>query len=163
MKKESKKKDKKPKENSFSSFLKKRAPIYLGLTGLFILFIVPELMTNSLEDLFPEDLTDDEKEILDIVMSYNGPDKEGLTILKALDTQIKEEFEDDKIYNDKSSMLLIDITTPTTDEKNYDVTFTFTTDDKDVQYTWNVNTQTQEIKGQNTSAKNIIDLVDFYD
>lgn len=147
------------KENSLAGFLKKRAPIYLGLTGLFLIFAVPQFMGTSLDDMFPE-MTGTDEEILDILMMYDGPNEKGLTVLQALDMKIKERF-DDKIYNDKSSKVIINITG--TDEKSYDVAFSFITDEEDLLYIWTIHTETDEIEGKNTNAKGIIDLVDFYD
>ena len=66
-------------------------------------------MENNLEDLFPENLAENEQQILDLVMGYNGPNNEGLTILEAIDDKIKDEFSDDKIYSDKSSAVVIDV------------------------------------------------------
>ena len=42
MGKDRKEKEDKPKKNDFKAFLRKRAPIYLGIIGLFILFVVPD-------------------------------------------------------------------------------------------------------------------------
>ncbi len=150
----------KPKKNSFSNFLKKRAPIYLGLTGLFVIFAVPGLTSTSLESLFPE-LTEDEKQILDTIMEYNGPDGDGFTILQAIDEDIKEEFEDDRIYSDRLAQVAIDITTD--HDTKHIMAFTFAADQKEVQYVWGVDVQTGQIEGQNDNAKNMVNLVDFYD
>ena len=42
MVKDSKKKEEKPKGSSFKQFIKKRAPIYLAVIAIVIIFIVPE-------------------------------------------------------------------------------------------------------------------------
>ena len=51
-----KKKDEVPKKkkSDFKAFLKKRAPIYLALIAMFVVFGVPELTKGSLEKSFPE-------------------------------------------------------------------------------------------------------------
>ena len=36
-------------QKSFTAFLKKRAPIYLGLIGIFFLFAYPAVMEKNLE------------------------------------------------------------------------------------------------------------------
>ena len=59
MGKDKKEKEEKPKKNDFKAFLRKRAPIYLGLIGLFIIFIVPDLTKGDLESSLPE-LTSEE-------------------------------------------------------------------------------------------------------
>ena len=41
MGKDRKKDKEKPKKSEFKAFLKKRAPIYLGIIGLFVIFLVP--------------------------------------------------------------------------------------------------------------------------
>jgi len=58
MTRDSKKKDEKPRESEFKKFVKKRAPIYLGVIALLIVFVVPELTKSNLENSFPNDLTD---------------------------------------------------------------------------------------------------------
>jgi len=154
-------KEGKPKPNSFSAFLKKRAPVYLGIMGLFLIFVVPQLTGNSLEGLFPEDLSDVEREALDAVMSYDGPNNDGLTVLEALDAKIKEKFSDDRILDDKSAEVLVSVaeTGPGTAE----LVFTFQSSKGGIEYTWNVNTESGEISGANPESESIVDLVDFYD
>ena len=63
MGKDRKEKEEKPKKNDFKAFLRKRAPIYLGLMGLFMLFVVPDLMKSDLESTFPE-LTSEEQQVI---------------------------------------------------------------------------------------------------
>ena len=69
-------KEEKPKKNDFKAFLRKRAPIYLGIIGLFILFVVPDLMKGDLESSFPE-LSSEEQQVVDILMGYNGQMNQG--------------------------------------------------------------------------------------
>ena len=47
------KKTQEPK--SFAAFLKKRAPIYLGLLGLFLVFAYPAITEKNLESLLEDD------------------------------------------------------------------------------------------------------------
>ena len=37
-----------------SHFLKKRAPIYLALIAMFVVFVIPEMTKGTLEKSFPE-------------------------------------------------------------------------------------------------------------
>src|SRR3970282_1791558 len=96
-----KKKEDKPKKSDFKVFLKKRAPIYLGIIAIFVVFIIPELTKTDLQSSFPDNLTDEEKQIVEILMSYNGPNEKGLTVMNAIKEQIVAEYPDEKIYNDK--------------------------------------------------------------
>ena len=59
-------------QKSFTAFLKKRAPIYLGLIGIFFLFAYPALIEKNLESHIPTDLTESQKTMVDSVLSYNG-------------------------------------------------------------------------------------------
>ena len=53
--KKKRKEEEKPKKKSdFKAFLKKRAPIYLGLIAMFIVFVIPEFNKGDLESSFPE-------------------------------------------------------------------------------------------------------------
>ena len=152
-----------PKEGSLAGFLKKRAPIYLGLTGLFLVFAVPQLTATSLEGLFPEGLTGEDRRVLEVIMSYDGPNGEGLTVLEAVDAKIKEEYGDDRIYGDRSAGVRVDVTGTGEGEGHYDVLFVFQTDEKEMRYMWGVDAASGEISGLNANAKGVIDLVDFYD
>ena len=73
-KRQKKKKEKKKnqKKNDFKAFLKKRAPVYLGLIALFVVFVIPELTKGDLESSLPE-LSAEEQQVVDILMGYNGP------------------------------------------------------------------------------------------
>jgi len=52
MGKESKKKEDKPKKNDFKSFLKKRAPIYLALIAMLVVFVIPEYDQRNTREEF---------------------------------------------------------------------------------------------------------------
>ena len=92
-----KKGDEKPKKSDFKAFLKKRAPIYLGLIALFAVFVIPELTKGDLESSFPE-LSAEEQQIVDIIMEYNGPNGSGLTVMEAISNKINEKYPDEKKY-----------------------------------------------------------------
>ena len=102
MGKDRKEKEEKPKKNDFKAFLRKRAPIYLGIMGLFMLFVVPDLMKGDLESSFPE-LTSEEQQVMDILMKYDGPNDSGLTVIDAISMKISEEYPDEKIYDNKKN------------------------------------------------------------
>ena len=110
MGKNNKKKEDEPKKSDFKSFLKKRAPIYLGIVAIFVVFIIPELTKGDLESSFPDNLTNEEEQILEILMSYNGPNEKGLTVLNAIKEQIAKEYPDEKIFNNKKTKVELNIT-----------------------------------------------------
>ena len=161
MVKDSKKKKDKPKESEFKKFVKKRAPIYLGVIALIVVFVVPELTKGDLQSSFPEDLTEQEKQVLDTVMSYKGPNEKGLSVLDAISDKIKEDYPNEKIYDNKKTSVDLVITSIDTNESR--VVLDFKSYKGELKYDWNVNLETGEIKGNNPEGKHIIDLVDFYD
>ncbi|HJJ22219.1 MAG TPA: hypothetical protein OQH54_00660 [Nitrosopumilus sp.] len=160
MGKDRKEKEKKPKKSDFKAFLRKRAPIYLGLIGLFVIFIVPDLMKGDLESSFPE-LSSEEQQIVDILMGYNGPNEAGLTVMDAISKKISEEYPDEKIYNNKKTV--VDLTVSSIDSEEYQVVLNFESHKGKINYDWNIDMGSGEITSNNQESKYIIDLVDFYD
>jgi len=160
MVKENKKKEGKPKKNDFKSFLKKRAPIYLALIAMLIVFVIPELTKGDLESSFPE-LTSEEEQVLDILMNYNGPNGSGLTVMDAITNKISEEYPDEKIFDHKKTT--VDLTVNNVNPDEYQVIFNFKSHKGEMHYDWKVNIKSEEITSNNPEAKHIIDLVDYYD
>ncbi len=161
MARKDRKREERPKPNSFAAFLKKRAPIYLGITGLFLIFAVPQLTSNSLEGLLPEDLSGRDGALLDLVMSYSGPNNEGLTVLEAVEEKIKERFSDDRILDDKSARVLVSVSE--IGAGTAELAFTFESSKGSIDYTWNVSAESGKITGADPESEGIVDLVDFYD
>jgi len=164
MDKDNKKKEEKSKKSEFKAFLKKRAPIYLGILGILVIFIIPELTKSDLQSSFPDNLTDEQKQIMEILMSYNGPNEKGLTVMNAIIEQIATEYPNEKIYDNKKTK--VDLVISNTDEsaKNiYKVILTFESYKGKIEYVWSVNQNTKEIEAKNSSAKHIIDIVNYYD
>lgn len=161
MVRDSKKKEGKPKQSEFKKFLKKRAPIYLGIITLLIVFIVPELTKGDLQSSFPEGLSEQEKQALDKIMSYKGPDEKGLSVLDAISNKIAEEYPNERIYDNKKTSVDVAISNLSADD--YNVILDFKSYKGELNYDWNVNVETGEILGNNSNAKHMIDLVDFYD
>ena len=161
MVRDSKKKDDGPKESQFKKFLKKRAPIYLGIIALFIVFIVPALTKGDLEDSLPDNLPDTEEKVLNTLMSYKGPNDEGLSVMDAISDKIEEEYPNEEIYDNKKTKIDVNITD--IDSQIYQVIFNFESYKGEINYNWNVNMNTGDIEGNDSSSKHIIDLVDFYD
>ena len=160
MAKDKKKKEEKPKKNSFKAFLKKRAPIYLGLMGLFMIFVIPELTKGDLASTFPE-LSAQDQQVVDILMGYDGPNDLGLTVMEAVSSKIAEEHPDEKIYNDKKTS--VDLTVSSINSEEYQVVLNFKSHKGEMVYDWNVNVNSGDISANNPESKHIIDLVDFYD
>ena len=164
MNKDNKKKEEKPKKSDFKAFLKKRAPIYLGIIAILIIFVIPELTKNDLQSSFPDNLTDEQKQIVEFLMSYNGPNEKGLTIMNAITEQIAAEYPDEKIYDNKKTK--VDLVVSKSDEsveKIYKVILTFESYKGKIEYVWNVNLNTKEIEAKSSSAKHVIDIVNYYD
>lgn len=160
MGKESKKKEDKPKKNDFKSFLKKRAPIYLALIAMFVVFVVPEMTKGTLEKSFPE-LSDENQKIVDILMKYDGPNNSGLTVLEALENKISEEYPQEKIFDHKKTT--VDLTVTNLNSEEYKINFNFISHKGEMNYDWNVNIISEKISSNNSESKYIIDLVNYYD
>ena len=161
MVKESKKKEEKPKESPFMKFLKKRAPVYLSVIAIVIIFIVPELTKGDLQSNLPENLSEQEKIALDILMSYKGPNNEGRSMMDEISSQIDEKYPNEKIYDNKKTN--INVSVSKIDNDNYQIVFDFESYKEDLHYDWNVNIQNEELKGNDEDSKFIINRVDFYD
>jgi len=153
-------KKEKPKKNDFKAFLRKRAPIYLGIMGLFILFVVPDLMKGDLESSFPE-LSSKEQQVVDVLMGYNGPNESGLTVMDAISMKISEEYPDEKIYDNKKTK--VGLTVSSVGSEEYQVVLNFESHKGEMNYNWNVDIGSGKITSNNQESKYIIDLVDFYD
>ena len=160
MGKESKKKEDKPKKNSFKAFLKKRAPIYLALIAMLVVFVIPEYTKGTLEKSFPE-FSAEEQQVIDILMKYDGPNNDGLTVLEALENKIDEEYPDEKIFDHRKTT--VDLVITNVDSEEYKVNFDFKSHKGEMNYNWNVNVISEEISSNNSESKYIIDLVNYYD
>ena len=164
MNKDTKKKEEKPKKSEFKAFLKKRAPIYLGIIGIFVIFVIPELTKSDLQSSFPDNLTNDQKQIVELLMSYNGPNEKGLTVMNAIIEQIATEYPDEKIYDDKRTKVNLVVSSADESTENmYKVILTFESYKGKIEYDWNVNSDTKKIEAKNSDAKHVIDIVNYYD
>ncbi len=160
MGKDRKEKEEKRKKNDFKPFHRKRAPIYLGIMGLFMLFVVPDLMKGDLESIFPE-LSSEEQQVIDIIMKYDGPNDSGLTVMDAISMKISEEYPDEKIYDNKKTK--VELTVSNIDSEEYQVVLNFKSHKGEMNYDWNIDMSSEKITSNNQESKYIIDLVDFYD
>jgi hypothetical protein len=128
--------------------------------GLFMLFVVPDLMKGDLESSFPE-LSSDEQQVVDILMGYDGPNESGLTVMDAISMKISEEYPDEKIYDNKKTN--VELTVSIVDSEEYQVVLNFESHKGEMNYNWNVDMTSGKITSNNQESKYIIDLVDFYD
>ena len=160
MAKDKKKKEEKPKKSDFKSFLKKRAPIYLALIALLVVFVIPELTKGDLESSLPE-LSPEDQRVVDILMGYNGPNNDGLTIMEAIEMKIAEEYPDEKIYDHKKTN--VNLTVTNIDTQEYQITLNFESYKGQLNYDWNVDVSSGDIKSNNPASKYIIDIVNYYD
>ncbi len=160
MGKDREEKEEKPKKSDFKAFLRKRAPIYLGIIGLFILFVVPDLMKGDLESSLPE-LTSDEQQVVDVLMGYNGPNESGLTVMDAISMKISEEYPDERIFDNKKTK--VELIVSNIDSEEYQFILNFESHKGEMNYNWNVDMDSGKITSNNQESKYIIDLVDFYD
>ncbi len=161
MVKDTKKKEEKPKESEFKKFLIKRAPIYLAVIAIVIIFIVPDLTKGNLQSSFPESLTEEEKLVVDSLMAYDGPNEEGWSIMDAISNEISEEYPNEKIFDNKKTM--VNIVVSNVENENYQVVFDFESYKGDFHYNWDIDMQTGDVTGNDEESKYIISLVDFYD
>jgi len=161
MVKDSKKKEEKPKESQFKKFLIKRAPVYLAVLAITVIFIVPELTKGDLQSSFPQTLTEEEKSVVDFLMAYNGPNKEGYSLIDAISNEISEEYPNEKIYDNKKTK--INVVVSNVENENYQVVFDFESHKNGFHYNWNIDMNTGDVKGNDEESKYIIGLVDFYD
>lgn len=161
MVKRSKKEKEKSKENSFKKFIKNRAPIYLSIIAILIIFVIPELTKGTLQTSMPDNLTDEEKHVVNTLMAYNGPNKKGLNVMDAISNEIDKQYPNEKIYDNKETT--INVSVSKLNNQNYQVIFDFKSYKGDLKYNWNIDMQSGDVKGNDEDSKYIINLVDFYD
>ena len=155
-----KKSEDKPKKSDFKTFLRKRAPIYLGLIALFVVFVIPEFTKGDLESSLPE-LTAEKQQVVDLLMQYNGPNQSGLSVMEAISNKISEEYPDENIYDNKKTN--IELTVTELELEQYQIVLMFESHKGILNYDWNVNSNSGKITSNNSASKHIIDTVNFYD
>ena len=156
---------KKPQEpKSFAAFLKKRAPIYLGLLGLFFVFAYPAITEKNLESLLEDDSFEgNERLALEMVKYYKGTDGGGISVLDVIEEKINDKHEGQKIFDDEKTWADFTVEEIHSD-RVYKVMFVFNAENNEpLQYEWHVNIETGEIDPRDTPSKIIIQRVDYYD
>ena len=150
-------------QKSFTAFLKKRAPIYLGLIGLFFLFAYPVLMEKNLESHIPTDLSEDQQTMVDFILSYNGLNNSGMTIMNVLEEEISTKFVNEKIFDTEITLLRLEFQKLSDSDFSHEITFLFMIDEEILTYTWIVDINSGDISSGNQEAKRILDIVNYYD
>jgi len=154
-------KDKKgSNSNSFSSFLKKRAPIYLGLIGLFFLFAYPALTEKTLENSLPS-FDGEQQEAVDLLKSYKGENERGMTVIQVISDNLADKYTDENIYENEKTKIELFVS----DENYpiYKISLNVDSYKGKLEYVWNVNMNSKEIQGVSSDAKQILDIVNYYD
>ena len=150
-------------QKSFTAFLKKRAPIYLGLIGIFFLFAYPALIEKNLESHIPTDLSEDQQAIVDSILSYNGLNNSGMTIMNVLEEEISTKFVNEKIFDTEITLLKLEFQKLSDSDSSHEVTFLFMINEDILTYTWIVNMNSDEILSAIQEAKRILDIENYYD
>ncbi len=150
------------KDSSFKRFLKKRAPLYgLALTA-FVIFLVPELTGDSIEDHLGT-LSGPEGRALEILKSYDGPNDLGLKLIDALSDQIKSEYSDKNIFEHKDTKSSLVVELREGEKSTYSISWSFETYRETIDYVWTVDVNPEVVYPENSAAKRIVDIVDYYD
>ena len=150
---------------SFSSFLKKRAPIYLGIIGLFMIFAYPALTEKNLESLLADDSFEgNERLALEMVKFYKGSNDSGISVIDVIEEKINDKHEGQKIFDHEKTWADFTVEAVNNNNKVYEVVFVFNAENNEpLQYEWHVNIETGEIDPRDTPSKIIIQRVDYYD
>ena len=159
MVKDKKREEEKPKKSDFKAFLKKRAPIYLAVIAMVGIYVIMPLQEKNFEKSLPE-LSIEEEEILEILMTYDGKNG-GYTVKDAIKDQISEEYPDEKIFENRKTS--VELTVSDINSEEYQIIFNFKSHKGEMNYDWNVNSSSGEISSNNSESKYIINKVDFYD
>ena len=146
--------------NSFSSFLKKRAPIYLGLIGLFFLFAYPALTEKNLENSLPS-FEGEKQQAVDLLISYKGSNERGMTVIQVISDNLSDKYTDENIYENEKTKIELFVS----DENHpiYKISLNVDSYKGKLEYVWNVNMNSKEIQAASSDAKQILDIVNYYD
>ena len=150
---------------SFSSFLKKRAPIYLGIIGLFMIFAYPALTEKNLESLLADDSFEGREKIaVEMVKFYKGSNDSGISVIDVIEEKINDKHDGQKIFDHEKTWADFTVEAVNNNNKVYEVVFVFNAENNEpLQYEWHVNIETGEIDPRDTPSKIIIQRVDYYD
>ena len=157
----------KPQDSkSFGAFLKKRAPIYLGLIGLFLIFVYPALTEKDLNSILDDSFEGDEKTAVDLIKFYSGPNDTGITILEVIEEKINDKHSDQKIFDDEETWaeFVVENIENQNEGFTHEVVFLFNAENnQSMMYGWYVNVENGEISPIDTTSKSIQQTVDYFD
>ena len=158
---------KKPQDSkSFGAFLKKRAPIYLGLIGLFLLFVYPALTEKDLNSILDDSFEGNEQIAVDMIKFYSGSNDTGITIFEVIEEKINEKYSDQKIFEDKETWaeFIVENIENRNEGFTHEVVFMFNAENnQSMMYGWYVNIENGEISPIDATSKNIQQTVDYFD
>ena len=155
-----------PNPKSFGAFLKKRAPIYLGLIGLFMIFAYPALTDKDLNSLLDDSFEGNERIAVDMVQFYSGPNETGITILEVIEEKINEKHSNQKIFNDEETWaeFVVENIENRNEGFTHEVVFLFNAENnQSMMYGWFVNVENGEISPIDSTSKSIQQTVDYFD
>ena len=158
---------KKPQDpKSFGAFLKKRAPIYLGLIGLFLLFVYPAIIEKDLNSILDDSFEGNDRIAVDMVKFYSGPNNSGIKLIEVIEEKINEKHEDQKIFNDETTRA--DFVVENIENRNegftHEVVFVFNAENnQSMMFGWYVNIENGEVSAIDIASKNIQQTVDYFD
>ena len=161
---------KKPKDpKSFGAFLKKRAPIYLGLIGLFFIFAYPAITEKNLDSILDDSFDGNDRIAVDMIKFYSGQNDSGIKIIEVIEEKINEKHEGQKIFDDENTNanFFVEPIPPfldANDEFTHQVIFTFNAENNQtLVYSWFVNIENGMISPIDDYTKNIQQIVDYSD
>jgi len=158
--------DKPQEPKSFAAFLKKRAPIYLGLLGLFFIFAYPAITEKDLNSILDDSFEGNEKIAVDMVKFYSGTNDTGITILEVIEEKINEKHEGQKIFDDEKTRaeFVVENIENSNEGFTHEVVFLFNAENnQSIMYGWHVNIENEEISPIDSQSKNIQQTVDYFD
>ena len=150
----------------YGAFLKKRAPIYLGLIGLFMIFAYPALTDKDLNSLLDDSFEGNERIAVDMVQFYSGPNETGITILEVIEEKINEKHSNQKIFNDEETWaeFVVENIENRNEGFTHEVVFLFNAENnQSMMYGWFVNIENGEISPIDSTSKSIQQTVDYFD
>jgi hypothetical protein len=85
----------------------------------------------------------------------------GYTMMDAITDKIAEEYPKEKIYDNKKTIVELNISNINSDEKQ--IILYFKSHQGEMNFDWNVNSESGDITSNNPESKYLIDKVKFYD
>ena len=117
---------------SFASLLKKRAPIYLGIIGLVMIFAYPALTEKNLESLLADDSFEGKEKIaVEMVKLYKGSNESGISDIDVIEEKINDKQDGQTIFDQEKTWADFTVTAVNNNNKVYEVVFVFNAEHND--------------------------------